>query len=263
MCIVCDAKNGLLSVCKRLDGANQSDLALKFRAFIDIVRGRIYDEKDKERNCAMKVKMLELATEFAKGYMPISKSDFLAKINLFNLPEDESFHLRHSMRLSMLDLFDVYGNRLPWALYGGYVFMVTRPNVHVAERLPELKAMLPDDLPWECVDAVWHGFPPATAIYMHILSVINKHTRTVPLHGCGCNHYLPPIQEPDLAQMMVVYPEPDDIIEETEVPLSHCLNAIETLVRETFVLFGETSKSIRHQISSADSGITQQTMIRV
>jgi len=249
MCIVCDSKKRLLMVCDCLDEVGQSDLSLKFQAFIDIVRGRVYDDENKDRNCAMKAKMLDMATSFAEGYMPISKSEFLAKINAFNLPNDSSFSLRKSMRTAMIELFDVYENRLPWALYGGYMFMVTRPNVHVAERLPDLKSLLPDDLPWECVDAVWHGFPPATALYMHILSVINKRTHTVPLHGCGCNHYLPPIQEPGIAKMTVVYPEPADIVEETEVPLSHCLNAIETLVRETFVLFGETTKSINHHAS--------------
>lgn len=251
MCVVCDAKSNLMSVCEELKGAGQPDLALKFEAFIEIVSGRIYDQENRELNSRMKAKMFDLASSFARGYLPILRPDFLAKIDRFNLPKDSSIQLRKAMRRAMIDLFDVYGNRLPWALYGGYMFMVTRPNVHVAERLPELKSLLPDDLPWECVDAVWHGFPPATALYMHILAVINRHTGTVPLHGCGCNHYLPPIQKPGAAQMLVIYPRPTDIIEETEVPLSHCLNAIETLVWETFVLYGETTKSLRHHVSSA------------
>ncbi len=250
MCTVCNSKNSLLAVCDQLDSVDQSDLALKFRAFVDIVRGRIYNE-DKSTNCQMKAKMIDLATAFAKGYLPISRIDFVDKINSFDLPQDSTLPLRQSMRTAMIDLFDIYRNRLPWALYGGYMFMVTRPNVHVAEKLPELKALLPDDLPWECVDAVWHGFPPATALYMHILSVINRRTRTVPLHGCGCNHYLPPIVEPDIEKMLVLYPQPVDIIEETEVPLSHSLNAIETLVQETFVLFGDTTKSIKHHVVKA------------
>ncbi len=251
MCIVCDARNDLLAICNRLDDEGQADLALKFRAFIEIVGSRTYDVKDAERNRSMKVEMFNLATQFAKGYTKTTFDCFAKKLNSFDLPKDEDSMLRNSMKFAMIDLFTIYGNRLPWALYGGYMFMVTRPNMHVAERLPNLKELLPSDLPWECVDAVWHGFPPATAIYLHILSIISKHTGTVPLHGCGCNHYLPPVRKPNWERTLIVYPQPEDIIEETEVPLSHCLNAIETLVQETFVLFGETSKSIKHQINIA------------
>ena len=254
MCEVCDAKNRLLFTCRDLREAGQADLAIKFEGFVEIVRSRVYEADNPDKNRQKKVKMLDLANSFAQGYMPMSEEVFLSKINSFHLPNDDSFSMREAMKEAMIDLFIIYRNRLPWALYGGYVFMVTRPNIHVAERLPDLKLLLPDDLPWECVDAVWHGFPPATALYMHILSVINRKTGTVPLHGCGCNHYMPPINDPDRVLMKIVYPKPDDIVIETEVPLSHCLNAIETLVQETFVLFGETTKSLQHFVrNSLDS----------
>jgi len=246
MCIVCDAKNRLFAQCEKLEAAQQGDLALKFRAFADLISSRTYDAENANRNREIKIKMLDLATRFAAGYMPITVASFQRKLDRFKLPGDDSFHLRLGMRSAMADLFSVYGNRLPWALYGGFMFMASRPNLHVAERLPDLRHLLPEDLPWECVDAVWHGFPPATALYLHILSVINSFTGTVPLHGCGCNHYLPPVRKPGRAEMLIAYPRPADIVTETEVPLAHCLVSIEALVQETFVSLGPTTKALQH-----------------
>lgn len=249
MCTICDSRKKLLSVVDQLTSSGQPDIALKFTAFSEIVSNRTYHQ-DSSEDKKIKLQMFTLATSFAEGYMPISREDFLGRINFFVLPDDESADIRQSMKSSMIELFDMYGSRLPWALYGGYMFMVTRPNVHVAERLPDLRQLLPEGLPWECIDAVWHGFPPSTALYLHVLSVINKHTGTVPLHGCGCNHYLPPIISPDRALMNITYPAPQDIIAETEVPISHCLTAIETLVLETLQQFGSTTKSLAHQVAT-------------
>ncbi len=262
MCKVCDAKNALADVCEQLDMFGQSDLALKFQNYSEIVRSRTYDIENKERNSDLKVRMLDLARQFATGYMPVTKDKFHQRICQFNIGHKGAGEIRFGMKNAMIELFSIYGNRLPWALYGGYMFMVTRPNVHVAERLPELKHLLPADLPWECIDAVWHGFPPATALYIHILAVINRHTGTVPLHGCGCNHYLPPIKDPGTTIMQIVYPQPEDILAETEVPLSHCLTAIETFVLETFVLFGETTKSLQHvAVKAPRTGVHQDVVV--
>jgi len=246
---MCSRKK-LATVAAQLDKYGDGDIAIKFESFGDIVLAATYDS-DEARDGSMKQKMLDLAVSLAEGYLPISKQDFLVKLDGFDLPVDESGKTRRGMKDVMVSLFQIYGNRLPWALYGGYMFMVTRPNLHVAERLPDLKALLPADLPWECVDAVWHGLPPATSLYLHILAVINRYTGTIPLHGCGCNHYLPPIERPDDPRMKVLYPPPKDVRIETEVPVSHMLLAIESLVRGLPHEIGETEKSLRHHVSKA------------
>lgn len=260
MCAVCDAKNALKKVIEELE-ASAADIAGHFTALIDYVTngGHAYSA-DRDENAHLKVRIFTLATEFARGFLPTTSEAFMAKIEAFDLPRDSHYEVRQGMKKAMVELYGHYGNRLPWALYGGYMFMASRTNITVAERLPDIRDQLPSDLSWECIDAVWHGYPPSTVLYLDILSVINRHTRTVPLHGCGCNHYLPPVPLPDAdAAIRIEYPAPvgDNIRIETEVPVAHAILAIESLVRGLPHALGTSDKALNHH---ADKGA--KTLVR-
>ncbi len=255
MCTLCNAKNALGTAVSRLNDAGSPDIASKFAAFVDHVSASQYAD-DPAVSKKIKVRCLNSALRLCEGYMPTDRKAFELKIDEFRASSTAgtvAIRIRDGMRVAMLELFDLYGMRLPWALYGGYMFMVTRPNLHQAERLPELAPHLPEGLPWETIDAVWHGLPPATSLYLHILSVINRHTGTIPLHGCGCNHYLPALPGQGDPKMMVVFPAPtpDQVVTETEVPVSHMLLAIESLARGLPHALGETDKSLNHHADAA------------
>jgi hypothetical protein len=254
MCDMCDAKRGLIAVISQINDSGSSDIGDKFSGLIETVGTSVYAE-NKEESRAIRLRILSLATAFAKGYIPMKQKAFEERLGEFPLPVD-GHRIRLGMRNAMEELFGLYQHRLPWALYGGYMFMASRPNLYVAERLPELGHLLPQDLPWECVDAVWHGLPPCTTLYLHVLAVINRHTGTIPLHGCGCNHYLPPVRDPGDPSMCVRYPEPTDIIAETEVPVSHMLLSIESLARGLPHAMGMTEKALRQH---AAVGARRQT----
>lgn len=251
MCVVCDAKNKLRAVIGQINASGSRDIGDKFSGLIDTVSENTY-AKDGAENTRIKIRIYKLATSFAQGYLPLRRKDFEIRLGQFPMPTD-GHRIRRGMRNAMEELFGIYGARLPWALYGGYMFTASRPNLHIAERLPELSALLPEDLPWECVDAVWHGLPPCTTLYLHILAVINRHTGTIPLHGCGCNHYLPPVKDPGDPNMLVRYPEPTDIIAETEVPVSHMLLSLESLARGLPHAMGVTEKALKHHASKGDA----------
>lgn len=240
MCKKCDLTNAL----KGAEGLE--DIHEKMLGFRDFVGAQEYPSDE------MRAEIWGLAATFALGYLIVKDR---LPVERFMYPRDEWSTLRQGMVHAVEEIYKRFGNRLPWAFYGGYLFMAARPNPSVAERLPELKHLLPEDLPWECVDAVWHGLPSATNLYMHLMSFFSKHAGTVPVHGCGCNHYMPPMPKGGDSDPRCIIEWPfnyDDLVAETEVPVAHMLVAIESLARGLPHSLGESEKSLRHHAGSGE-----------
>jgi hypothetical protein len=79
---------------------------------------------------------------------------------------------------------------------------------------------------------------------MDVLTVFSRRTGRIPLHGCGCNHYLPPLREDDRFRVECPEIPAAEILAETEVPVSHFLVQIELLARGLPNNLGLSQKAI-------------------
>lgn len=268
MCSVCEWKKSARASAGRLEKTNAvicgspvslDDIAQKISGMIDHVDGATYHAVD-EINKGIKTRLLALVTEFSDGYARMAEEWTEDRFRgALHIPCDGYRDLRDSTVSAVWALYQKFGARFPWAFYGGYLFMAARPNPSVPERLPELATLLPKGLSWECIDAVWHGLPPATTLYMEVLRIFSEKMGMIPLHGCGCNHYLPPVPDRSTAWKIACPPMSEDrVVEETEVPVAHMLVALENLVRGLPHSLGESSKSIRAHESSGSKALADQ-----
>jgi hypothetical protein len=64
--------------------------------------------------------------------------------------------------------------------------MGLRPNPDQEEAIPNLGGLLLH--PWGASDAALHAAAKATALWMDICHVLERHSGRYPEHGCGCSH---------------------------------------------------------------------------
>lgn len=203
------------------------DIALKFEALPDAI-GPVAYSPDKSESGRIKIQVYEHAAALARGYLLVDDG---LPVDTFQYPSDDHAPVRRGLVDAVSEIHGRFGSRLPWAFYGGYLFLASRENLTLPERLPDVARLLPGNLPWQTVDAVWHGLPTATRLYMGLLTVFSRRTGRIPLHGCGCNHYLPPIREDDRFRVECPEIPASEIAAETEVPVSHFLVQLELLAR--------------------------------
>lgn len=196
------------------------------------------------------VSLLDLVLQLEGGYASMvpgqCRARYLDGFDVGSVPNDEHHQDRVNLAQAVLDLYSQFGARLPWHFYGGYLSLAVRKsNITVAERLPDLAESFPSDLDWRIVDAVWHGLPPVTALYLNILQTFVGRVGRPPLHDCGCNHMIPP--RPD-GTWTLSAPPLGDIVEITEVAVVRILAAMRDIVLwNDCELFGITSKRLRHE----------------
>lgn len=120
-------------------------------------------------------------------------------------------------------LHSQFGNRLPAIMYNTLAFAGTREDPHMEVRIPDIE----DDLikligsDWIAADTVLHAMPKCSKLNLHTLSLINKATGSVLMHGCGCNHVVPAMGEYLIQCFMKL--DVATITEETESLLRHML----------------------------------------
>lgn len=243
MCAKCDQHKKQQKILRE---AGHGDIAEIFAT----TRGHLKDLKENHPSLPLEI-LLDLVLQMEGGYASMVPGQCRARyLDGFDVvgsvPNDEHRQDRVNLAQAVLDLYRQFGARLPWHFYGGYLSLAVRENnITVAERLPDLAESFPSDLDWRIVDAVWHGLPPVTALYLNILQTFVEKVGRPPLHGCGCNHMIPP--RPD-GTWTLSAPPLGNTVEITEVALVRILAALRDIVLwNDCEAFGITSRRLRHE----------------
>lgn len=100
---------------------------------------------------------------------------------------------KHRYLNAICELANEWGRLLPVLLWETLAALGTREDVHRERAILDIADELP--YPWYISDAAIHATGKTYPLLLAIETAINRHTGTVLLHDCGCNHLLPELPD--------------------------------------------------------------------